>query len=227
MTSGLLSLRALVGVATVAAALLVGLVPDIAQAAPARSRSAVAIAPTVKVLPVLTRGSTGPFVKTVQTILGVKATGYYGLRTVAAVKKFQASVKLPANGVVGPATWAALKRKAAASRARTGAATVAPVGDPTMTSAARSTRTARDAIPPALWSTSAHGRAIVRRESGGRCSVVSAGGLYRGKWQMSSALWRAYGGTAFATTADRATCAEQDQVAYKVWLTSWWRPWGG
>ncbi len=227
MTSLLISVHAFLGAATVSAALLIGLVPGSAHAAPASAHGSAVVVHTVTVVPVLKRGSRGPYVTTVQKILGVKPTGYFGLRTQAAVTRFQATLKLPATGVVGPTTWAALKRRAvAASRASIVAASAA-VSDPTMTTAASTLRTARNAIPLAVWMTSEHGRMIVKRESGGSCSITSPGGTYRGKWQMSSTLWAAYGGTAYATTADRATCAQQDQVAYRIWLASWWRPWGG
>lgn len=64
--------------------------------------------------PTLTLGSTGAHVVDVQRRLGVTAkgggyTGYYGTMTAAAVKKFQESRGLPADGIVGPSTWAALE----------------------------------------------------------------------------------------------------------------------
>jgi peptidoglycan hydrolase-like protein with peptidoglycan-binding domain len=100
-------------------------------------------------------------------------------------------------------------------------------GDPTMTSAARGSRSAREAVPFSVWRSSAHARMIVARESGGRCTAVNPNGLYRGTWQMGTSFWRAFGGLQFAATPDRATCGEQDYVAYRGWLASWWSPWGG
>jgi hypothetical protein len=88
-------------------------------------------------------------------------------------------------------------------------------------------QSARSDLAFEVWLTSAHGRAIVRRESGGRCTAVNPSGAYRGKWQMGSWFWKNYGGLKYASTPDRASCLEQDRVAYKGWVDSWWNPWGG
>jgi hypothetical protein len=68
---------------------------------------------------------------------------------------------------------------------------------------------------------------IVWRESNGRCDVVSSNGLWRGEWQMTMSLWRANGGRSYASSPERATCGEQDKVAYRIWISSGWGPWGG
>ena len=99
--------------------------------------------------------------------------------------------------------------------------------DVTMTRKARLSQQHRASIDLQHWQTSKHGRKISWRESHRRCHVVSSDGKYRGKWQMSRDLWRAYGGRTFARTADRATCLEQDRVARRVWVDQWWWPWGG
>ncbi len=133
------------------------------------------------------------------------------------------------------AAAAAAARAAAAEKASRDNSRPAPLpstgssngGDPTMTAAARSSRAAREAVPFAVWRNSAHARMIVGRESGGRCTAVNPNGLYRGTWQMGASFWRAFGGLQFAATPDRATCGEQDYVAYRGWLASWWSPWGG
>lgn len=65
-------------------------------------------------LPILRQGITGPAVARVQETLRVRGfydgeiDGIFGPGTEAAVKDFQASVQLAADGVVGPATWGAL-----------------------------------------------------------------------------------------------------------------------
>lgn len=53
-------------------------------------------------------GSKGADVITVQTIVGVTADSKFGPMTAAAVKAWQANHGLVADGIVGPATWAAM-----------------------------------------------------------------------------------------------------------------------
>jgi hypothetical protein len=57
---------------------------------------------------VYSRGSTGKFVETIQKILGITIDGKFGSETERAVKKFQESKKLKADGYVGPKTKKAL-----------------------------------------------------------------------------------------------------------------------
>lgn len=82
-----------------------------------KATAAAVGASTVKVeLPVLRQGSKGEPVKALQRMLyslgydlGDKPVdGSYGVKTVAAVKKYQASKKLTSNGVVDEKTWYSL-----------------------------------------------------------------------------------------------------------------------
>jgi peptidoglycan hydrolase-like protein with peptidoglycan-binding domain len=147
-----------------------------------------------------------------------------------AAKKAAAARKAAA---AAEAARKAAARKAAQQEATRGTTRPAPApstsggGDPTMTAAARGSRAARQAVPFAVWRNSAHARMIVARESGGSCTAVSRSGAYRGTWQMGAPFWRSFGGLAFAPTPDQATCGEQDYVAYRGWIASWWSPWGG
>jgi peptidoglycan hydrolase-like protein with peptidoglycan-binding domain len=68
------------------------------------------LAPYVKL--VLTNDSNGPAVTAVQRLLGVTPSGWFGPRTLAAVRAFQAKNKIPTTGNVGPLTWAALAKLA-------------------------------------------------------------------------------------------------------------------
>jgi peptidoglycan hydrolase-like protein with peptidoglycan-binding domain len=226
MSARALSWRSMVGAAAVSAALLLGVAPATAQAA-VPSSVATVIGPSSSLPTVLKRGSTGPYVTYVQRVLGVKRTGYYGSRTKAAVIRFQKASRLKPTGRVGARTWSALQRKAKADAASRGTSSAPPASDPTMTSAMRTSQSTRSGLAFETWLTSAHGKAIARRESGGRCTAVSAGGAYRGKWQMGSWFWKNYGGTKYAATPDKASCLEQDRVAYRGWVDSWWSPWGG
>ncbi len=58
--------------------------------------------------PVLQKGSSGPDVRELQNLLGVKVDGNFGPITHAAVVEFQFRHKLLADGIVGRKTWAAL-----------------------------------------------------------------------------------------------------------------------
>ncbi|MGO2037020.1 MAG: peptidoglycan-binding protein [Brevibacterium sp.] len=51
----------------------------------------------------------GKPVKDVQSVVGVKADGYCGPSTVAAIKRWQKKHGLKADGIVGPDTWKAMK----------------------------------------------------------------------------------------------------------------------
>lgn len=59
---------------------------------------------------IIKRGSRGALVKEAQSVLSViypelKVDGIFGLQTQNVVKKFQASRKLVADGIIGPMTW--------------------------------------------------------------------------------------------------------------------------
>ncbi len=64
---------------------------------------------------VLKKGAHGPRVAKVQRKLGIPADGIFGRGTKAAVQRFQTAHGLTADGVVGPATLAALRRAAGSS----------------------------------------------------------------------------------------------------------------
>jgi peptidoglycan hydrolase-like protein with peptidoglycan-binding domain len=94
-------------------------------------------------MPILKRGSSGPDVLTLQTAL--KQLGFdphgtdgrFGPGTEIAVKDFQKSKGLTADGLVGPATMAALQTNAAVAGADvSGATTGAAITDPTTTATA-------------------------------------------------------------------------------------------
>jgi len=66
----------------------------------------------------LKKGAEGPRVAFVQKVLGLDVDRIYGKQTKRAVKRFQRRHGLTADGIVGPATWAALKRARGRSSAR-------------------------------------------------------------------------------------------------------------
>jgi hypothetical protein len=205
---------ALVGLVAAAVATSV-VAPAGASTAPTTRTSAtaatrpVAASTGARGLPTLRLGSSGPYVVAVQRMLALPRTGRYDAGTMAAVKRVQAWKKIaPANGVVTIVTWAA-------------------ISDPTLAAKMVASPSARRTVSLAAWQSSVHGYGISYRESKRSCTAVSPSGLYRGRWQMSSTLWRAYGGLAFAPVANKASCLQQDTVAFTVWKSNGWKPWGG
>ncbi|WP_030683514.1 transglycosylase family protein [Streptomyces sp. NRRL B-1347] len=65
---------------------------------------------------------------------------------------------------------------------------------------------------------------IARCESGGNWQINTGNGYYGGL-QFSAGTWRAYGGGAYAPTADKASRAQQIAVAAKVQRAQGWGAW--
>ncbi|MEV1022723.1 transglycosylase family protein [Streptomyces sp. NPDC050264] len=65
---------------------------------------------------------------------------------------------------------------------------------------------------------------IARCESGGNWHINTGNGYYGGL-QFSAGTWRAYGGGAYAATADGATKGQQIAVAAKVQRAQGWGAW--
>ncbi|MDW4908237.1 transglycosylase family protein [Streptomyces sp. ADMS] len=65
---------------------------------------------------------------------------------------------------------------------------------------------------------------IAQCESGGNWHINTGNGYYGGL-QFSAGTWRAYGGTAYAATADGASRAQQIAVATKVQGAQGWGAW--
>ncbi|MFF4834233.1 transglycosylase family protein [Streptomyces sp. NPDC001315] len=65
---------------------------------------------------------------------------------------------------------------------------------------------------------------IAQCESGGNWHINTGNGYYGGL-QFSAGTWRAYGGSGYAPTADRATRAQQIAVATKVQGAQGWGAW--
>ncbi|GGN89887.1 transglycosylase [Streptomyces albiflavescens] len=65
---------------------------------------------------------------------------------------------------------------------------------------------------------------IAKCESGGNWHINTGNGYYGGL-QFSAGTWRAYGGSAYASTADKASKAAQIAVATKVQRAQGWGAW--
>ncbi|MFJ7046240.1 transglycosylase family protein [Streptomyces sp. NPDC101112] len=65
---------------------------------------------------------------------------------------------------------------------------------------------------------------IAKCESGGDWRINTGNGYYGGL-QFAATTWRAYGGTAYAPTADKASKAQQIAIATKVQRAQGWGAW--
>lgn len=97
--------------------------------------------------------------------------------------------------------------------------------DLTRTRQAKISRVFRESLGVELWVTSWTAQKISYAESRNNCRDRSSNGVYLGKWQMDQAFWATYGGLRYASSADMATCQQQDQVAYNGWVSRHWQPW--
>ncbi len=142
--------------------------------------------------------SAGSSVSALQSALGIPADGIYGPQTRAAVRRYQRAHGLAVDGIAGPVTLASLGLSGSGSRT-----TKRPAG--TGVSA-----------PSAILAK------IARCESGGDPTAVSPDGRYRGKYQFSRATWRALGGRGDPAAAPEAL---QDRLAAKLLASSGTSPW--
>ncbi|MET8945878.1 transglycosylase family protein [Streptomyces sp. NPDC004542] len=102
-------------------------------------------------------------------------------------------------------------RKGRRTAVLAGAALLAPLGLLTATGDA-------DAADNGVWDR------IAQCESGGNWHINTGNGYYGGL-QFSASTWRAYGGTAYAPTADQASREQQIAVAAKVQSAQGWGAW--
>ena len=65
---------------------------------------------------------------------------------------------------------------------------------------------------------------VAQCESGGNWNINTGNGYYGGL-QFSPRTWQAYGGGAFAGTADHATRSQQIAIAEKVLRAQGWNAW--
>jgi hypothetical protein len=154
-------------------------------------------------------GSSGASVSAIQRALGLPADGVYGPRTRAAVRRFQRRHGLAVDGIAGPRTLAALGLSSGSSDTGSGGS-------------AGSGSTGDSAGGDTSSSASATLARIAQCESGGNPAAVSADGQYRGKYQFDQATWERLGGTGDPAQASEA---EQDRLAAKLLAESGTSPW--
>ncbi|MDP4014748.1 MAG: transglycosylase family protein [Candidatus Nanopelagicales bacterium] len=74
------------------------------------------------------------------------------------------------------------------------------------------------------WAKTAKSRSVVQCESNGDYKLVD--GPYHGAWQFLTGTWLGAGGGRYAPNAHRAPKFAQDHIAWKLWRSSGWGPWG-
>lgn len=106
---------------------------------------------------------------------------------------------------------------------------IAPVSAAVVSAVADQTRNLdkaeRKKISFEVWVKSPTAKYLKRVESSNNCKAIGGKGKYQGTWQVNAGFWKTYGGLRYATEASKATCKEQDLVAYKGWLARGWSPW--
>jgi Transglycosylase-like domain len=76
-----------------------------------------------------------------------------------------------------------------------------------------------------VWVNSPTAKYVKEAESHNNCKSTGGNGKYQGTWQVNAGFWKTYGGKKYASKASKATCREQDLVAYQGWLARGWSPW--
>lgn len=76
-----------------------------------------------------------------------------------------------------------------------------------------------------VWVNSPTAKYLKKVESNNNCKSTGGKGKYQGTWQVNAGFWKTYGGKKYASKASKATCREQDLVAYQGWLARGWSPW--
>jgi hypothetical protein len=79
-------------------------------------------------------------------------------------------------------------------------------------------------VAPAQSATLRTWQRLANCESGGRWHINTGNGYYGGL-QFSRSTWRGYGGGRYASTANRATKAEQIRIGERVKRAQGWGAW--
>ncbi len=156
-------------------------------------------------------GSKGSAVKQLQRKLHVSpVSGYFGNETRAAVKRFQRSHSLSADGVAGPATLRRLGIRASGSGYATGGSAPSNGGSSNGSGGGSNVKLPREL------------QKIAQCESGGNPRAVSRSGRYRGKFQFDQATWEAAGGKGDPAAASES---KQDRIALRLYRKRGTAPW--
>ncbi len=161
------------------------------------------------------RSVSKPQLRRAQTLLRVAATGTHDAPTRKVVKRFQRLRGLTTSGIVDLATY--LQIKDAFALLETGGIGVTDADAETATGGATAeggSAAPPFVLPPNVAPITPQERDLLDKiaecESKGDPTIVSANGLYRGKYQFDRATWKTVGGIGDPAAA---TEEEQDQRA--------------
>ena len=76
-----------------------------------------------------------------------------------------------------------------------------------------------------VWVNSPTTKYLKYVESKNNCKSTVGKGKYQGTWQVTKGFWKKYCGRKYAKKASKASCEQQDRVAYRGWLDRGWSPW--
>jgi hypothetical protein len=216
-------LRSRGSILSLVALLAVGAIgADLASGQSSQIREAVGEAPTTY----LTKGARGAEVSAVQSSLGVPADGVFGRQTLAAVRDFQERNGLLVDGVVGPQTRAALGLGGAPAAPKPEQPAPAPKPQKPPAAEQQPEPEQSGGGGQATGGSAPSGvlQDIAQCESGGDPTAVSSDGQYRGKYQFTRETWQGLGGSGDPASASEA---EQDRRAQQLLDQSGTAPWAG
>jgi hypothetical protein len=87
------------------------------------------------------------------------------------------------------------------------------------------TKAQRKQVTFEVWVNSPTAIYVKKAESHNNCRSTGSKGKYQGTWQVTAGFWKSYGGLQYASKATKASCHQQDLVAYKGWIARGWSPW--
>jgi hypothetical protein len=151
----------------------------------------------------LSQGSSGSSVTSVQKALGETPTGYFGSQTRQDVLSFQSQHGLLVDGIVGPQTRGALFGSGSSTSTQSSSKQSSSHHSSSSSSSSGSSSSGYS-IPSS----------IVQCESQGNYGAVNPSTGAGGAYQIMPSTWRAYGGSGSPQNASKA---EQDSVAAKIY----------
>jgi Transglycosylase-like domain/Putative peptidoglycan binding domain len=160
--------------------------------------------------PLLSQGSSGSSVASVQKALGETPTGYFGSQTGQDVRNFQSQRGLAVDGIVGPQTRGALFGSGSSTSTHSSPMRSISSHHSSSSSSSKSSSSSSSSgysIPSS----------IVQCESQGNYGAVNSSSGAGGAYQILPSTWRAYGGSGSPQNASKA---QQDSIASKIYQSA-------